>query len=111
MHRRPDQKLVKIAVAVPSTHAKAVRKAAGGAGAGRLGNYSHASFSVKGTGRFLPKEGANPTIGIVGQMEEVGEERIEWTCTWENASTVIAAIRSAHPYEEPVIDVYPLETI
>lgn len=104
-------KLLKIVTTVPVSDADAVRKAAGDAGAGKLGNYSHASFSVKGAGRFLPHEGAHPAIGTVGKYEEVPEERIEWTCEHAAAKKIIEAIRAAHPYEEPVIDVYPLETL
>ena len=104
-------KFVKIIATVPLSHADAVRKAAGDLGAGSLGNYSHASFSVRGVGRFLPKEGANPAVGSVGKHEEVDEERIEWTCKAGAAKKIIEAIRDAHPYEEPVIDVYPLETL
>jgi len=104
-------KFVKIVTTVPSAYADRVRKAAGDAGAGRLGNYSYASFSMKGVGRFLPLEGANPAVGSVGKHEEVEEERIEWTCDSALVHKVIEAIRAAHPYEEPVIDVYPLETL
>lgn len=100
--------LVKIVVTVPETDADKVRQAIGDAGGGRLGNYSHASFSVKGVGRFLPGEGARPAVGQVGKLEQVVEERIEVTCERSQQSAVVKAIRRAHPYEEPVIDVYPL---
>lgn len=49
---------VKVIVTVPVAHADAVRKALGDAGAGVFGNYKHCSFSVVGTGRFLPTQGA-----------------------------------------------------
>ena len=104
-------KICKIVVTVPTSHASAVRKAAGEAGAGQLGNYSHASFSVRGTGRFLPGENANPAIGFKGKHEEVDEERIEWTCEYENVETIVEAIRKTHPYEEPAIDVYFLDRL
>jgi hypothetical protein len=78
------------------------------AGAGRIGNYSRVSFSVRGVGRFLPGEGATPAIGAVGQPEEVAEDRIETVCEADVLQAVLAAIREAHPYEEVVIDVYPL---
>ena len=102
--------LVKIVVHVPETHADAVRQAIGVAGGGRIGNYTFCSFSVKGIGRFKPEEGAHPAIGAVGKYEEVPEERIEITSEQERVSVVLAAIRDAHPYEEPTIDVYPLLT-
>lgn len=103
-----DFKLVKIVVSVPDTHTGAVREAMGKAGAGKIGNYTHCSFSVRGTGRFLPGEGAHPAIGEVGRPESVSEERIEVTCTRELLKEVIMAIKNTHPYEEPVIDIYPL---
>ena len=99
---------MKIVVFVPLTHADIIRKAIGDAGAGNIGNYSHCSFSSKGTGRFFPKEGAQPNIGKVGKAEEVEEERIETICTRKMAKSVIAAIKKVHPYEEVALDIYPL---
>jgi hypothetical protein len=79
------------------------------AGGGNIGNYSFASFSARGVGRFKPEAGANPAIGEIGKLEEVEEERIEFSCADELVSGVVAAIKKAHPYEEPVIDIYSLE--
>jgi hypothetical protein len=83
----------------------------GDAGAGRIGNYSHCSFTVRGVGRFKPLAGAVPTIGQVGTPEAVEEERIEMICAEDRLRDVMAAIRRVHPYEEPAIDVYALEAI
>ena len=102
--------LVKIVVTVPESDTEKLLKAVGDAGAGSIGNYTHCSFSSKGTGRFIPIEGANPTIGQIGKPEEVVEDRIEVTCNKEILDKVISSIKSAHPYEEPVIDVYQLLT-
>ena len=106
-----ENKFVKIAVYVDSDHADDVRKALSGSGAGRFNKYDNCSFSVKGTGRFRPLEGSNPAIGEVGKVEEVEEERIETICLSERLGEVLAAVRAAHPYEEPAIDVYPLLNI
>jgi hypothetical protein len=100
--------LVKVVVTVPEANADMLRQAIGDADGGQIGNYSHCSFSVKGVGRFLPKDGANPAIGQVGKPEEVAEERIEVTCKREKLANIISAIRKNHPYEEPAIDVYPM---
>ena len=89
---------LKIATHVPLTHADAVREAIGKAGGGKLGKYSFCSFSSKGTGRFLPNAGAKPTIGKVGKLEEVEEERIEFVCEENLKERIVAAIRQAHPY-------------
>jgi hypothetical protein len=104
-------KAYKIVVYVPETHGEAVRAASGEAGAGRIGNYAHCSFTVKGVGRFLPLAGAHPAIGNVGRLELVAEERIEMVCAAERLREVLHAIRHVHPYEEPAVDVYPLESI
>ena len=94
---------------VPVTHADAVREAVGKAGAGKQGNYSFCSFSTKGTGRFLPEAGANPATGTIGKLEEVEEERVECLCDAERVDAIIAALKAAHPYEEPAFALYPIE--
>jgi len=99
---------VKIVVYAPIKDADALRKIIGDTGAGIIGNYSHCSFSSIGTGRFFPKEGANPIIGKVGKLEEVEEERIEFICPKEKVEEVIQVIKANHPYEEVALDVYPL---
>jgi hypothetical protein len=86
-------------------------EALGAAGAGRVGNYSHCSSVVKSIGQFKPLAGAHPAIGKVGELESVVEDRIETWCDKEDLSKVVEAIKKAHPYEEPVIDVYLLEKI
>ena len=101
----------KVVVTVPENEADALREVIGNAGGGRVGNYAYCSFSVKGTGRFLPVDGAKPAIGKVGKLEQVVEERIEITCDGENVKSVVAAIREAHSYEEPAIDVYELTVL
>ena len=104
-------KTVKIETFVPEAYADKVRKAMGKAGAGKIGDYSFCSFSVKGTGRFLPGKGAKPAIGSVGKFESVKEEKIEARCERAKLKKVIKAIKKVHPYEEPAIDVHPLEAM
>jgi hypothetical protein len=105
------EKRYKIVVYVPETHADQLREAMGNAGAGKIGNYSHCTFTIKGTGRFRPEIGANPTIGEVGKFEEVQEDRIETVCSGDKFRNVLEAIRKVHPYEEPATDVYPIEVL
>lgn len=96
---------------VPEANAEELRNAIGDAGAGIIGNYSHCTFSIKGTGRFKPTEGANPTIGEIGKLEEVEEIRIETVCEGNKLKDVLLAIKKVHPYEEPATDVYPIEVM
>lgn len=102
------KELVKLVVFVPEADANKVRQALGEAGAGKIGNYTFCSFSTKGTGRFKPEDGANPAIGEVGKLEEVAEERIEVACEKDGVQEIITAIKKVHPYEEVVVDIYPM---
>jgi hypothetical protein len=101
----------KIVVFVPEADGERVRAAMGAAGAGRIGNYDYCCFTTTGIGRFRPTAGATPSIGEVGRFEAVAEERIETLCAEDRLKDVLAAIRHAHPYEEPAIDLYPLAAI
>src|SRR5215213_9195898 len=98
-------------VFVPASDADAVREAMFGAGAGHIGDYSHCSWSASGTGQFLPHEGASPTIGKVGSVERVAEDRVEMIAPSRLRGHVLAALRGAHPYEEPAFDIYSLAPV
>lgn len=100
--------LDKWVVFVPPENADAVRAAMFAAGAGQIGDYSHCSWSVTGTGQFLPHEGATPTIGSVGSAERVTEDRVEVIAPASARPPVLSAMRAAHPYEEPAFDVFAL---
>lgn len=101
-------KRIKIITTAPLNEADKIRQALGEAGAGKLGEYSFCSFSYRGQGRFMPSDKANPYIGEANKLKIVEEEQIEVVCLRENAKQVIAALRQAHPYEEPVVDIVPL---
>ena len=104
-----EEKYVKIAVFVPTSHEEAVKEALGAAGAGNLGAYSHCSFGVTGKGTFRPLEGSSPFIGETGKQETTEEVRIETIAKAQDAKRITEAILSAHPYEEPAYDIYALE--
>jgi len=100
--------LDKWVVFVPADAADAVRDALFAAGAGHIGDYSHCSWSVGGTGQFLPHEGTAPAIGTVGAIERVPEQRVEVIAPAGRRPAVLEAMRAAHPYEEPAFDVFAL---
>jgi dinuclear metal center YbgI/SA1388 family protein len=95
-------------VYVPRENAEAVQEAVFGAGAGHIGDYSHCSWSVSGIGQFLPHEGASPAVGSVGSVERVAEDRFEVVAPARARGAVLAAMRAAHPYEEPAFDIFAL---
>jgi hypothetical protein len=98
----------KLVVFVPREALDRVRSAVFAAGAGRIGKYEHCSWYVAGTGTFLAGEGTAPAIGERGREQRVSELRLETVFPEEHQDEVIAALREAHPYEEPAFDIYPL---
>ena len=98
----------KLVVFVPPDALDAVRDAVFAAGAGRIGDYERCSWYTAGTGTFVAGEGTDPTVGERGREEHVPELRLETVYPAERESEVVAALREAHPYEEPAFDLYPL---
>ena len=86
---------------VPIPDTNAVLSALFEAGAGRIGDYDSCAFVVAGRGQFRPLAGADPAIGEVGELTRVPENRVEVTFPRELRAKVVAALRAAHPYEEP----------
>lgn len=103
-----DDRLQKLVVFVPKSHIEQVRTAILDVGAGWIGDYSHCSFNIEGTGTFKPLEGTNPFIGSTGKMEEVEEVRLETVVPQSMKSRIVRAMLKAHPYEEVAYDLYPL---
>jgi dinuclear metal center YbgI/SA1388 family protein len=106
-----EQPLDKLAVFVPHEHADALIDALARAGAGRLGDYDRCAWTTQGTGTFRPLAGANPTIGAVGEIEQVAETRIEMVVPRRVRAEVVAALRAAHPYEEPAFDLLQMAAV
>lgn len=103
--------MYKIAFFVPVEHCEEVKAALFAAGAGRIGDYDCCSWQTAGTGQFRPLEGSTPFLGEKGQVEKVEEYRVELVCADELVRDAVAALKSAHPYEEPAYDVFRLEDI
>lgn len=97
-----------IVTTVPESHLEAVLDAISAAGGGIVGHYTHCAFTNAGVGRFKPDDAANPHTGEKGAINAEDEWRIETFCKREQGKAVAQAIRTAHPYEEPVIYMLPL---
>jgi dinuclear metal center YbgI/SA1388 family protein len=105
---RSTRVLDKLTTYVPAADAEMLRGVLAGAGAGVVGDYDNASFSTRGEGRFRPLDGADPTIGTVGELEVVDEVRVECVLPRSARTRVVTALLAAHPYEEPAYDVVEL---
>jgi len=99
----------KLVVFVPLSHLEKVSQAMFSAGAGIIGDYSHCSYRIEGTGTFQGSDSTNPFLGKAGKLETVKETRLEVLVPADKVQIVLRAMRSAHPYEEIAYDIYPLE--
>ena len=98
----------KLCFYVPETHVEEVKQAVFEAGAGRIGDYDCCAWQVAGEGQFRPLAGSNPFVGQQGEIERVREFRVEMICPEAHLDDAIAALRAAHPYEEPAYEAWPL---
>lgn len=105
---QPVRRLDKVVTFVPVADTERVVDALTAAGAGAVGAYSRSAFTSTGTGTFLPGAGARPALGVVGQVSSVAESRLEMVLARDRRRDVVAALRAAHPYEEPAFDVLEL---
>lgn len=104
-----EKKQFKISVFVPADAVDAVAEAMFSAGAGRIGEYEKCSYRTKGQGTFFGSDASNPAVGEKGKLEFVDEERLEVIVDEWNLEAVREALITAHPYEEPAYDIFPVE--
>jgi hypothetical protein len=88
-----------------------VKQALFAAGAGRIGDYDSCCWQVAGQGQFRPLAGADPFIGSQGKVETVEEYKVELVCDDASIAAAVAALKQAHPYEEPAYQVWKLDNI
>ena len=101
--------MYKLCFLVPEIDAEAVKAAVFAAGAGRIGDYDQCCWQVAGQGQFRPLEGSDPHIGSLNQVETVAELKVEMVCDDNLIREAVAALKKAHPYEEPAYEVWRLE--
>ncbi|MHB9027819.1 MAG: Nif3-like dinuclear metal center hexameric protein [Candidatus Latescibacterota bacterium] len=99
---------VKFVTFTPPEFTGRVREAAGSAGAGSIGEYRLCSFTVRGTGSYIPSAEARPFEGKSGLLTLTEEDRIEMIAPASSIQRIISAVRAVHPYEEMAYDIIPL---
>lgn len=100
--------MYKVCFFVPESASELVKMAMFQAGAGKIGNYDYCSFETIGSGQFRALAGANPTVGIVGELEKVRELKVEMVCEDAVIRDVVLALKKNHPYEIPAYDIIKL---
>ena len=101
--------LLKFVTFVPESKAEDVRNALFNAGCGCIGNYDSCSYNTDGTGTFRAKEGTHPYCGLIGELHEEKEVRIETILPAYRKTEILKILSDVHPYEEPAFDFYPLQ--
>lgn len=109
LERGAARRAFKLVTFVPQGDLQRMRRALFAAGAGRIGDYTECSFAAQGTGTFRGGALTHPTVGRAGRREQVTEWRLEAIVPAVCAEAVVRALRAAHSYEEPALDLYPLE--
>ncbi len=98
---------VKLVWFVPPSALASTRAAVFAAGAGHVGASSRCSFAVLGEGTSLGAGATAPKVDVAGVDARVAEYRVETVVPVARLGAVVAALRLAHPYEEPAYDVFP----
>ncbi len=107
---QPKKKNLKqLTVFVPKDHSENVKEALFSAEAGNIGFYDECSFKIEGKGTFRPIEGSNPFSGEQNVRENADEEMISVIFESFKQNQIVAAMKSAHPYEEVAHQIYQLE--
>ena len=103
--------MYKLVFFVPEAQLETVKTAVFSAGAGRVGDYDSCCWQSLGQGQFRALAGAEPFIGELDRLEVVAEYRVEMVCADTCIRAAVAALKQAHPYEEPAFDVHPLSDV
>ncbi len=98
----------KIVTFAPADVVDRIRGAMSIAGAGRIGEYSQCSQSFEVEGTFFGGSTTRPRVGGRGKLERINEHRIEMVSSAKALPAALAALRAAHPYETPAIEVHLL---
>lgn len=101
--------MVKIENFIPAEYVSRLREELNKIGALTVdGCYDYCMSVSVVKGSWRPLEGANPFLGDEGQICEVEEVKVEFTCRRGIYKSAVETIKKVHPYEKPVINVIPL---
>ncbi len=106
---QPESEQCKIVTFCPAESVERLRNTLAAAGAGRIGKYELCSFEITGMGTFLGGKETTPSVGRRGEIQRVGEVRLEMVCPRASQALAVTTIKQFHPYEEPPIEIYELQ--
>lgn len=98
----------KLEIFIPQTHLLQLQSTLQKVDAGHIGNYDSCLSYSEVIGTWRPLEGAQPYLGKQNEISREPELKVEVRIETKKISETIKAIKEAHPYEEPVINIIPL---
>lgn len=99
---------LKLEIFIPEEFLETLRKKLREVDAGHIGKYDSCLSWSPVMSTWRPLEGARPWNGTAGETSVEAELKVEVTIRREQLRQVMDAVREAHPYEEPVVNVIPL---
>ncbi len=96
---------------VPVSHLEQVKDAVFDAGAGKVNGYDRCVWQTLGEGQFRSLAGSVPYQGRLNRLEVVAEYKVELVCDEQCVKSVVDALLSAHPYQQPAYAVYKILTV
>ncbi len=92
----------------PDSHLTAIKTAMFTAGAGRTARYTHCAWQALGEGQFRPAGDDEIYFGQRDLAAHITEYRVEMMCADSALKEVIAALKAAHPYEDPTYAIFKM---
>ena len=102
------QEVYKLEIFLPESHFEAVQQALWAVDAGHIGAYDRCMSWSRVHSCWRPLEGTDPFLGTPGEVCQAEEIKLEVCCLGERLAETLAAVRAAHPAEEPLSNVIPL---
>ena len=101
-------KFCKLEIFIPQSHLDVLQKALQSVDAGHIGNYDSCLSYSEVIGTWRPLDNAQPYSGKLNEISQEKELKVEVRVSEQNLQQTLQAIKSVHPYEEPVINIIPL---
>lgn len=99
---------IKVETFIPQEYFKELLEALNSISALTIENYDSCVSTSIVMGHWRPLEGANPFQGTVGELCREEEMKVEFKSKYNLMDKIIEKIKEVHPYEVPVINVFPL---
>ena len=103
-----ENAIYKLEIFLPEASFDGICQALWSVDAGHIGRYDRCLSWSRVNSCWRPLAGAEPYDGAIGQLSEAAEIKIEVCCRAERLAETLSAVKEAHPYEEPVINVIQL---